>query len=479
MGREAPLPIRDLPRPWDAIHLLGPGMVLTALGVGLGETFLWPRLTIVFGPNVRILFLIGVTVQLFVMMEMARYALATGESIFFGAARLHPAVMWFFWVVAMLVYIWPGHVVLGAQSLETMTGKALPWQPTAIAGIILIGLVLTFAPVAYSAVETVLTVLIGIMVIGSAIIASLVGNLGDWGATIAGLVGLSDWASNPAELFSAQWLPIIVGSIAFAGPSGMQQMWYTLYLRDKGAGMGKYAGRITSWLTGEEESMPDRGHTFDTDKPDELENWAGWRRWVTFDAVVLFWGVTMLTTMIFTVLALASTRIDPSAGEAIKAGQQAAALGAMSSAFSKALGGAAGSIFFLFMAVVGWKMSFGIFDAFSRGQADMTWYFMPGARRWHMSKLYYAFLYFVVVVGILTVITNGARPPTFILDMLAFLSAFVMGAYSLLLIGTNNLLLPKRLRPNIMINLILLAGAVFYLGGLFYSLFVLGKIPSG
>ena len=131
------------------------------------------------------------------------------------------------------------------------------------------------------------------------------------------------------------------------------------------------------------------------------------------------------------------------------------------------------------MAVVGWKMSFGIFDAFSRGQADMTWYFMPGARRWHMSKLYYAFLYFVVIVGILTVITNGARPPTFILDMLAFLSAFVMGAYSLLLIGTNNLLLPKRLRPNIVINLILLAGTVFYLGGLFYSLFVLGKIPSG
>ena len=479
MGRQAPLPIRELPRAWKPVHLLGPGMVLTALGVGLGETYLWPRLTIVFGPNVRILFLIGVTIQLFVMMEMARYALATGESIFFGAARLHPAVMWFFWVTAMLVYIWPGHVVLGAQSLETVTNKAIPWQPAAIAGVLLIGLVLTFAPVAYSAVETVLTVLIGVMVVGSAIIASLVGSAGDWVSTVTGMFGLSAWAQDPGQLFSGQWLPIIVGSIAFAGPSGMQQMWYTLYLRDKGAGMGKYAGRITSWLTGEEESMPDRGHTFDTDDPAELEKWRGWRKWVTFDAVVLFWGITMVTTMIFTVLALASTRINPEAQKAIQEGQQTAALAAMSSAFSSALGGVAGTLFFVFMAVVGWKMSFGIFDAFSRGQADMTWYFFGPARRWHMSKLYYVFLYFVVVVGIITILTNGARPPTFILDVLAFLSAFVMGAYSLLLLGTNNLLLPRRIRPNPVTNVILAAGAVFYLGGLFYCLFVLGKIPSG
>src|SRR5919204_821962 len=174
MGRGEALPIRALPAAWNPVHILGPGMVLTALGVGIGETFQWPRMVTIFGPNVRILFLLGVTIQLFVMMEMGRYALATGESIFFGAARLHPAVMWFFWLVAMLVYIWPGHVTLGAQSLETLTGKALPWVPTAIAGIVLIGLVLTFAPVAYSAVETVLTILIGVMVIGSAIIPSLV-----------------------------------------------------------------------------------------------------------------------------------------------------------------------------------------------------------------------------------------------------------------------------------------------------------------
>ena len=93
MGREAPLPIRPLPTPFKPVHLIGPGIALTALGVGLGETYQWPRLVIVFGPSVRWLFLLGVTVQLVVMIEMARYTMATGESIFFGAARIWRPVM--------------------------------------------------------------------------------------------------------------------------------------------------------------------------------------------------------------------------------------------------------------------------------------------------------------------------------------------------------------------------------------------------
>src|SRR5215212_5743859 len=187
MGRQEALPIRPLPKAWDPVHFLGPGMVLTALGVGLGETYLWPRLVIIFGPNIRILFFLGMLIELFVMLEMARWAMATGESIFFGAARLHPFVMWFFWASAMFIYIWPGHIVLGAQSIETLTGGGLPWIWTASAGMLLIGLVLTFAPVAYSAVETVLTILISVLVLGSIVVAAMVGTFSDLVQTILGL----------------------------------------------------------------------------------------------------------------------------------------------------------------------------------------------------------------------------------------------------------------------------------------------------
>jgi len=476
MGREEPLPIKPLPEPINWAHILGPGMVLTALGVGLGETFMWPRLVVVFGPEVRWLFLIGVTIQLFVMLEMARWTMATGESIFFGAARIHRLVMWFFWASAMFVYIWPGHVSLGAQSLSTLLGEAVGWPVLAIAGIILIALVLTFAPIVYSAVETILTVLIGVLVIGAAIVAAMVATPGEIWSTIAGMFAFGFW--DP-RMSTAEWFPIVVGSTAFAGPSGMQQMWYTLYLRDKGAGMGRYAGRITSWLTGEEESMPSRGHTFDPNHPAEQQKWRGWLAWARFDAVVLFWGITMLTTIIFTALALASARLDPAAQQAITAGRQAEALRAMSTAFASVGGVVLGALFFIFMAIVGWKMSFGIFDAFARGQADMTWYFVPAARRWSMSRWYYIYLYFVCLVGILVILVNQGRPATFLLNILAFMSPFIMGAYCPLVLWVNNRYLPKEIRPHPIASLIVFAGFLFYWGGLFTSLLLFRAIPSG
>ncbi len=384
--------------------------------------------------------------------------------------------MWFFWASAMFIYIWPGHISLGAQSVSTLTGGAIAWPVLAIGGIILIAVVLTFAPVVYSVVETVLSVLIAVLVIGSAIVAAMVVTPAECWATITGLFSFGFW--DP-RMSTKEWFPIIVGSIAFAGPSGMQQMWFTLYLRDKGAGMGSYAGRITSWLTGEEESMPSRGTTFNIADPTEQRKWGGWLAWARFDAIVLFWGITMVTTLIFTVLAMASARLDPAAGEALNRGVQAQALQAMSAAFSAAGGAVMGMLFFTFMGIVGWKMSFGIFDAFSRGQADMTWYFVSAARRWSMSRWYYVYLYFVCAVAIIVVLVNQGRPATFLLNILAFMSPFIMGAYCPVLLWVNNRFLPKALRPNPIVSVIVFVGFLFYWGGLLASLLIFQAIPSG
>ena len=478
IGRQAPLPIRALPEPWKPIHLLGPGMALTALAVGLGETFQWPRLVMVFGTNVRWLFLIGVTLQLVVMIEMARWSMATGESIFFGAARLHPIVMAFFFVTGVLVYIFPGHVALGAQAIESLTG--IPWVPLAIGGLVLIALILTFSKIVYNVVEGVLTTFIGILVIGSAIIASLVGNWGDVGDTIAGTFafGFAD-----SEWFTAAWFPIIVGSLAFAGPSGMQQMWYTLWLRDKGAGMGEYIPKIHG-LRGlsDEETMPSRGFTFDTEDPGEMKKWQGWRKWNLFDAAVLFWGITMVTTVIYTVLALSAARIDPEVGGLIRADSDET-ISAMAGAFGEAGGTVARWSFFIFIGVIGWKLSFGIFDALARGNADMTYYFVPRTRRFGISRIYLTYLWVAVAAGttVLTLVGLGIMGnedgPGFLLNILSFLSAFVMGAYCILLLFTNNML-PKRIRPKTWTNLALGLAAFMYLGGIAASLIFFGALPD-
>src|SRR5215211_2072623 len=474
-GKLPPMPIRKLPEAPEAVHIIGPAMILVALGVGFGETFLWPRLVIVFGPEIRWLFLVGVIVQTIVMLEMARYAMATGESIFFGAARLFQPLMWFFFAVAILVYIWPGHISGGSEALEQLTG--IPWQLSASVGLIVIGIMFTVVTYIYNLIESLLAFLVGVLVIGSAIVGAIVGDLSDLGNALQGTVRID--TGIPSEALNATWFPLVVGALAFAGPSGMQQMWYTLWLRDKGAGMGIHIPRVRGLLhAGEEETIPNAGHMFDTDDPEEMRKWNGWQKWVRYDAILLFFGITMLVTIIFTVLAMNAAEVNPDARKALLDGETDAAFDAMANAFGEAAG-ILDPIFYIFIAIVGFKASIGLFDAFARGQSDMTYYFMPGAKRFKMAHLYAMYLWGVIIFGLIILNFGPADGPTGILDILAFLSTFVMGAYCLSLAAVNRRNLPPKIRPNPIITGILVLGGIGYLFALFYSLIKFGVTDLG
>jgi hypothetical protein len=217
---------------------------------------------------------------------------------------------------------------------------------------------------------------------------------------------------------------------------------------------------------------------FDTDDPEEMAKWRGWRRWVTFDAILLFWGITMLVTISFTVLAQAAARQSADVVEQLRNGEREAALQAMSDSFATVGGPALGTVFLLFIALIGLNATFGLFDSFGRGQSDITYHFVPGMKRFKMSHLYAAFVWGVIIFGILVLLFGPADGPAAILDILAFLSAFAMGAYCIVLLLVNNRLLPKPIRPKWWTNVIIGFGAVFYLGALFYSLAVFGALPD-
>src|SRR5918911_751302 len=434
-GNLPPMPIRKLPEAPQAAHIIGPAMILVALGVGLGETFLWPRLVIVFGPN----------------------------------------ILWLFLVTAIAVYIWPGHISTGADALESLTG--IPWQLSASVGLIVIGLMFTVVKFVYNIVEAVLAFLVGVLVIGSAIVAAIIGNLSDLGDTLLGLVRFD--FGVPHAAVTAAWFPILVGSIAFAGPSGMQQMWYTLWLRDKGAGMGVHMPRVRGLLhAGEEETIPDTGSMFDVDDPDEWRKWKDWQKWVRYDAVLLFFGITMLVTIIFTVMAMHAAEVNPTARDQLINGERDAALTAMKDSFASS-GAILGTLFFVFISIVGWKASVGLFDAFARGQSDMTYYFMPGAKKFKLAQLYGLFLWGVIIFGIIIINFGPVDGPTGILNVLAFMSTFVMGAYCLTLAAVNRRNLPKKIRPNPIITVVLVLGGIAYLGMLFYSMLKFGVTDLG
>jgi hypothetical protein len=335
----------------------------------------------------------------------------------------------------------------------------------------------TVVTVIYNLIEALLAFLVGVLVVGSAIVGAVVGDLSDLGQALAGTIRID--TGIPSEALTAAFFPIVVGALAFAGPSGMQQMWYTLWLRDKGAGMGVHIPRVRGLLhAGEEETIPNSGYMFDTDDPDEMRKWKGWQKWVRYDAILLFFGTTMLVTIIFTVMAMNAAEVNPDARNALLEGDRDAALPAMAAAFAEAAS-YFDTLFFIFIAIVGWKASVGLFDAFARGQSDMTYYFMPGAKRFKMAHLYSMYLWGVIIFGIIILNFGPADGPTQILDILAFLSTFVMGAYCLTLAAVNNRNLPKKIRPNKIITAVLILGGLGYLFALFYSLIKFGVTDLG
>jgi hypothetical protein len=210
-----------------------------------------------------------------------------------------------------------------------------------------------------------------------------------------------------------------------------------------------------------------------------MAKWRGWRKWVTFDAFLLFWGITMLVTISFTVLAQSAARENPNVKDLIESGDRSAALSAMSDSFANAGGPVLGGLFFGFISLIGLNATLGLFDSFSRGQADMTYFHVKGAKRFKMSQLYAGFLWGVITFGILILLFGPADGPSGILDILAFLSTFAMGAYCVTLLLVNNRMLPKPIRPKWWSNVIIGFGAVFYLGMLFYSLIVFGVADLG
>src|SRR5574339_939226 len=77
----------EFPNPLSLSKLIGPSFIILGVGLGSGELILWPYLSSNFGLGIIWAAILGITFQFFINMEIERYALATGESIFVGLTR--------------------------------------------------------------------------------------------------------------------------------------------------------------------------------------------------------------------------------------------------------------------------------------------------------------------------------------------------------------------------------------------------------
>ena len=263
--KRAPLP----PMP-GMLRALGPGVVFMALAQGSGELIFWPYTIAKYGLAFLFLLIPACLLQFPVIYEIGRYTLLTGESIFQGFIRLNRTFAFFLWILMTLSFLWFGaFAAAGGTSIAALSDFPNGWSRReqtlfwayATMGLFLIAILLS--KVIYQLIETFM-----------------------WGVALFTLVGLI-WASANAEVLRAlpafvkgliipewpmprPWDPAdatkLLTAVTFAGLGGFWTLFYSYWLRDKGAGMAHYAGRLTGPITGKPEAIPNQARCRATTK---------------------------------------------------------------------------------------------------------------------------------------------------------------------------------------------------------------------
>ncbi|MEV4349903.1 Nramp family divalent metal transporter [Actinoplanes sp. NPDC049596] len=421
--------LRDLPEPPASFRrVIGPGIIAAGVGLASGEFILFPYIASQVGLVFVWAAFVGLATQYFLNMEIERYTLATGETALTGFSRY-----WRHWglVFAILAYfanIWPGWATSSATLTTYLVGGRV--TPVAIGFLLLIGVILTLAPVVYQALEK-----IEMVKVAAVLLLLIVGSVAAIGATA--------WR-DAGQIITRAGLPyeelgfaLLMGALAFAGAGGGQNLCQSNWIRDKGFGMGAYVPRIVSPVTGQLEAAPSTGFVFEPNA-ENLTRWRRWWRFANVEQLSTFVLITFLTIFFTSMLAYATVFGDEGLTNNISF------LKAEGEALNTAVGGWFGTFFWIVGAFSLFAAALGIVDYTSRLAADVlkTSYLTA----LNESKIYFALVWGLVAIGVV-VLLSGVTQPLVLLVISAVTGGLMMFIYSALLILVNKRMLPREIRP--------------------------------
>lgn len=454
-----PLNTKNLPKAPKLKKLIGPSFIILGLGLGSGEVILWPHLSSQYGMGIIWGAILGLTFQFFMNMEIERYALAHGESVFVGFARkLKWLPIWFLFST-YLPWIWPGIAAASA----TLLGKLFGIQNThylAIGLLVLMGLILSLGPILYNTVENLQKLLIGIGVPAIFVLTIILAKGQDWSALAQGVVGIGEgFKFLPKGIPMASFL----AALAYAGAGGNLNLTQSQYIKEKGYGMGKYAGKITSLITGKEtKEISLTGSKFECTK-ENISCFKKWWKTINKEHFVVFWITGSVTILLLSLLAYTTTfnsgydvsGINFVIAESIEIGKQIFPI--------------AGTFFLLVTGMTLFGTQLTVFDATSRILSENLVLISKNKSGKKISKYYYYVLW-VQIVSAIVIFLFGFTKPIALLTLAAVLNAFAMFVHTGLTLWLNKTNLAKELRPNLFRTGAMILAFLFYGGFSIYTI---------
>lgn len=468
LGALGPLKLAAVPVFVGIWAAMGPGVIWGAMAQGSGELIWWPYLTAKYGAAFLGILLPACILQYFVNQEIIRYTVTTGETFFTGMRRINAFLSGFLWLMLVITFLWfGGYASGGATAIRELVGW--PVDPRggtlfwAYLTIVVFLVAIVFGRVIYKIIEKVMTAIVAVTVVGLIVAVLNPKVLSTAGAFFAAYF-------NPLRIFT-QGFPanfdladynIFLTSIAFAGAGGFFNVMYSYWIRDKGHGMSKYIGRVTSPITGELETIPETGYSFE-DTPENRNNYKRWVNYLRLDNLIGV-GVNAITVMMMAWLAWA---ILMPRGE-YPSGWNLAVV--QSAFFGETIGGIGRAIFLIVAAAFLSDSWLTITDAVSRMHSDFFFSNFAWARRFTFRTWYYIFVAILTVISAITMLIAQPGP---LLIAGGVLNFFAMAIYTPFLIYLNYFMIPKKFpswtRPaNITLVIICIVSAIYLVLGIWY-----------
>ncbi len=311
-----------------------------------------------------------------------------------------------------------------------------------------IGAALTLAPIVYVALERLIFVKVGAVIVLAALAILFAIDRDTWAALPA---SAASFGRFPTELGFA----LLFGAIAFAGAGGGQNLCQSNWIRDKGFGMGLYVPRLVSPVTGTEEAEPvPVSYTFETNDANMIR-WKRWWRFANAEQALTFFLVTVVTIVFTSMLAHSTLFGQPGLPNNVSflqiEGQRLKSL--VAPWF--------GTLFWAIGAFSLFATAMGVIDYTSRLAADVLKTTYLRAARATENRIYFGLVWGLVAIGC-GILLSGLAQPLALLIISASVGGTMMCLYAALLIVINKRHLPEAIRVRSCRTAILVWAAVAF-----------------
>lgn len=435
--------------------MAGPGAILVGLSIGAGEIVIWPRIVAEYGGSMVWAAVLGIFLQMWVNLEIARWTVATGETVYTGFARVWRGFGPVFILLTVLAWLAPGWGRASGLALKAILvgpdgfGSDTFWTVLTFAAVAAI----LFGPkVAYLAVERTVELLVVVVTLGLVLVAIAVGTSTAWQELGAGIVNVGYRA--PGMTVKALFIAIV-----FAGAGGTANLFYSFYLRDKGIGMGALVPTLQNPLRGRTEAIASTGYTFE----DDAENVARFQSWWSYikqDQMLFFWGLNTVTILLFIFGALAVFHpqgVVPAAGSLIW--DEAAIL--------EGVWGPTGRMVFLLVGLATlFSTQLAVLDGVARSIADIVHTNFEAARARSVNWWYLVVASVWILAGcaITWVMESAGVTELGFLFNAAYMGGFAMAIYVPVTLYMNHRYLPRSARPGMLCTIMTGSAGAIYVG---------------